>query len=209
MKVQESLNARGTTFHVGRDAKYYERRKYLEGLVRGIFLEKGGQPKLAVPYYMVIGECPWLATWFEDGDYVKIPINEFDLNAISFTYGDTFPTFSPHVTDDLEYRRQVYTYEEILRIIEEYGMPQDFWEEPVFAQPAYVEAQTHTSFITMKNLASHLDKGWLMYGLYVDNQLMGYVSLSDEGDGASDIWKGRRNPTASPQPPYIPSTNSV
>ncbi|HBN85767.1 MAG TPA: hypothetical protein DDZ89_18220 [Clostridiales bacterium] len=52
---------------------------------------------------MVIGECPWLATWFEDSDYIKIPIQEFDLCTVSFTYGDTFPTFSPHVTEDVEY----------------------------------------------------------------------------------------------------------
>lgn len=45
------------------------------------------------------------------------------------------------MTDNLEYRRQVYTYEEILSIIEKYGMPQDFWDEPIFAQPAYVEVQ--------------------------------------------------------------------
>jgi len=142
MKIQAELDKQNTTFHAGmRGEKYYERRKVLEQLVRAMFIEKGGQPVLLTPHYMVIGECPWLASWFEDGDYIKIPIDEFDLNTVSFTYGDTFPTFSPNVTDGLEYRRQVYTYKEILRIIEKYGLPQDFWNEPVFAQPAYVEAQ--------------------------------------------------------------------
>ena len=120
---------------------YYERRKYLEQLVRTIFTEKGGKPVLDVPHYMVIGECPWLATWFDDADYIKIPVSQFDTDTISFTYGDTFPTFSPRVTDNLEYRRNVYTYPEILEIIKKYGMPQDFWNTPVFAQPAYIEAQ--------------------------------------------------------------------
>lgn len=142
MKIQALLNIKNKTFHAGkRSEKYYERRKYLEQLVRTLFIEKGGQPIRETPHYMVIGECPWLATWFEDSGYIKIPIKEFDLCTVSFTYGDTFPTFSPHVTDDMEYRRQVYTYDEILNIIEKYGMPQDYWNEPVFAQPAYVEAQ--------------------------------------------------------------------
>ncbi len=142
MKIQLELDIHNTTFHAGkRKKKYYERRKYLEQLVRKMFIEKGGKPIREVPYYMVIGECPWLATWFDDSNYIKISISEFDLNTISFTYGDTFPTFSPNVTDNLEYRRQVYTYQEILSIIEKYGMPQDFWNEPIYSQPAYVEVQ--------------------------------------------------------------------
>jgi hypothetical protein len=106
-----------------------------------MFIEKGGQPVLETPHYMVIGECPWLASWFEDSGCIKIPMHVFDLNTISFTYGDTFPTFSPRVNDGMEYRRQVYTYAEILGIIGKYGIPQDAWGEPNFAQPAYVEAQ--------------------------------------------------------------------
>ena len=86
------------------------------------------------------GDLVW-----EERSY-KIPIKEFDVKTVSFTYGDTFPTFSPNVTDDLEYRRKVYTFDEILVVIEKYGMPQDFWDEPVFAQPAYVEAQVWSDY---------------------------------------------------------------
>lgn len=60
---------------------------------------------------------------------------------MSFTYGDTFPTFSDKVTDNFEYRKKVYTYAEILKIIEKYGLLQDKWSNPIFAQPAYVEVQ--------------------------------------------------------------------
>ena len=118
MIIQAQIDIKNKTFRAGkRSAKYYERRKYLEQLVRTMFIEKGGKPIRETPHYMVIGECPWLATWFEDSDYIKLPIQEFDISTVSFTYGDTFPTFSPHVTDQLEYRRQVYTYKEILNII--------------------------------------------------------------------------------------------
>ena len=144
LPIEEAIKITSTklnTLHAGRGENYYARREYLEQLVRSMFIEKGGRPVRQTPHYMVIGECPWLATWFQDSDYIKIPIEKFDMKTVSFTYGDTFPTFSPKVTDDLEYRRKVYTYNEILVIIEKYGMPQDFWAEPIFAQPAYVEAQ--------------------------------------------------------------------
>lgn len=113
----------------------------LEKLVRGLFIQKGGKPERQTPYYMVVGECPWLDSWYKESSHVKIPISDFDFNTISFTCGETFPTFSEKVTDNLEYRKTVYTYDEILKIIEKYGLPQDKWKEPIFAQPAYVEVQ--------------------------------------------------------------------
>ena len=64
------------------------------------------------------------------------------MRSVSFTYGDTFPTFSPIVTDGLEYRKQVYTYDEILEIVIKYGLPQhNSSNNSMFAQPRYVEAQ--------------------------------------------------------------------
>ncbi len=62
---------------------------------------------------------------------------------ISFTYGDSFPTFSDRMQDRREYRRRIYTLPEILHLIELYGLPQEIWpQEPhFFDQPAYVEAQ--------------------------------------------------------------------
>ena len=138
MKIQSQLT---TPFHIeNRNQRYYERRKYLEQLVRSLFIEKGGEPILAVPHYMAIGECPFLATWFEDSEYLKIPINEFDLNTLSFTYGDTFPTFSTSVNDGMEYRKKVYLYDEILALIKKHGLPQDTWDG-TYASPCYVEVQ--------------------------------------------------------------------
>lgn len=140
-RIQDELTRDGKVFAGKRNAEYLARRKYLEELVRNMFIEKGGNPVRKTPYYMVIGECPWLATWYEEGDVVNIPINEFDLNTLSFTYGDMFPTFSTKLTDNFEFRRTVYTYDEIIKIIDKYGLPQNDWRDPVFAQPAYVEVQ--------------------------------------------------------------------
>ena len=140
-EIQSRLTLENRTFAARRNDAYLARRKYLEQLVRSMFIAKGGKPVREAPHYMVVEECPWLASWYEDGAFIKIPVEEFDMRAVSFTYGDTFPTFSPDVTDGLEYRRNVYTYGEILAIIEKYGLPQDYCGEPAFAQPRYVEAQ--------------------------------------------------------------------
>ncbi len=142
-RLQDQLKAANKTFAAQRNERYLARRQYLEQLVRSRFIEKGGQPIRSTPHYMVIGECPWLASWYEESAYIKVPITAFDMQTVSFTYGDTFPTFSPHVTDGLEYRQMVYTYPEILDIIDRYGLPQDSFpvHAPIFAQPAYVEAQ--------------------------------------------------------------------
>lgn len=148
--IQNKLISDNKTFAAQRNERYLPRRKELERLVYKLFIEKGGKPEKETPHYFVIGECPWLATWYEQADYIKIPIKEFDIRTVSFTYGDAFPTFSPNVTDGMEYRNTVYTYEEILRIIDKYGMPQDKWDKSVFAQPCYVEAQVWSDEPTLR-----------------------------------------------------------
>ncbi|MCL1821166.1 MAG: GNAT family N-acetyltransferase [Oscillospiraceae bacterium] len=45
----------------------------------------------------------------------------------------------------------------------------------------------HTSFITVDKLQKHFNSDWLMYGLYEHKRLVGYVSLSKEGDGAYEL----------------------
>ena len=45
------------------------------------------------------GWSPWLSTWFENSGFLKIPIEEFHLRKVSFTYGDSHPTFSPRINN--------------------------------------------------------------------------------------------------------------
>jgi hypothetical protein len=93
---------------------------------------------------MVVEHSPWLSTWYEDGDFLKISIDEFDVRKISFTYGDSMPTFSPKVNDGKEYRRQVYTYEEILQIIKKYGLPQAWNDDGAHGPERYIEVHVWT-----------------------------------------------------------------
>lgn len=126
----------------GRDAGYMGRRHMYEEILRSEFLKKGGIIKRKAPHYMVVEHSPWLTTWFENSAFIKIPIEEFDLRTVSFTYGDSHPTFSPRPRDDdwKEYRRQLYTYDEILKIIEKYGLPQDWNNDGNYGPERYVEA---------------------------------------------------------------------
>lgn len=140
-KTLEKIKAqRPNAFCSQRDADYLEKRRKCEAVVREAFMAKGGKVELSSPYYMVVEHSPWLGTWYEQTDLIKIPAEEFDLSTVSFTYGDSMPTFSPRVNDGKEYRRQVYTYDEILKMIEKYGLPQDWNDDGSHGPERYIEA---------------------------------------------------------------------
>ena len=101
-----------------RQPDYMQARINYENILRTEFEKKGGIIKRKSPHYMVVEQSTWLSTWFENSSYIKIPIVEFDLRTVSFTYGDSHPTFSERVNDVKEFRKKLYTYEEILGIIE-------------------------------------------------------------------------------------------
>ncbi len=140
-RVLDTLKAESTVMAAQRYDGYLERRIELEQLARRLFIAKGGKPKRAVPHTMVVGPCAWLETWYEEPASVRLALAAFAPNTLSFTYGDLFPTFSPHVTDGREYRRTVYTLDEISGIIEKYGLPQDRNRDGAFGPERYVEVQ--------------------------------------------------------------------
>lgn len=144
-KAEEVLknikSGRPSSLAAQRDANYMKRRVNYEVLARNMFIEKGGMPTRKAPHYMVVEACKWLNSWYIDGCHVKIPIEEFDLSTISFTYGDMHPTFSPIVNDGKEYRKKIYTYSEILKVIEKYGLPQEWNEDGKFGPERYIEVQ--------------------------------------------------------------------
>ena len=50
------------------------------------------------------------------------------------------PTFSDKVKDGKEYRKKVYFYDEMLKLIEKYGMPQDWNSDGRFGPERDIEA---------------------------------------------------------------------
>lgn len=89
---------------------------------------------------VVVEHSPWLSTWFENCDFIKIPVEEFNIKTISFTYGDSMPAFSPTNNDGKEYRKKLYNLDEILKIIEKYGLPQDWNDDGEYGPERYIEA---------------------------------------------------------------------
>ena len=139
-KIKESKpNSQSATRH----PEYMERRHRNESKLKTLFLQKGGIIKRQAPHYMVVEHSPWLSTWHENSSFIKICIDEFDTNTISFTYGDMFPVFNTMVThkmSDKEWHNTVYTYNEILAIIEKYGLPQEWNDNGEHGPSRYVEA---------------------------------------------------------------------
>ena len=127
------------SFCAKRPPEYMKNRLYYENILREEFKKKGGKIQRNVPHYMVVEHSPWLSSWYEDCAYIKIPIEAFDLQTLSFTYGDSHPTFSDRVNDGKEYRKKLYTYEEILKIIEKYGLPQDWNDDGKYGPERYIE----------------------------------------------------------------------
>lgn len=140
--IQEIKTKKPNVQCATRDDEYMFRRHMYEDILRKEFLKKGGTVNRVFPHYMVVEHSAWLATWFENSDFIKIPIDEFDLSTVSFTYGDSHPTFSPWPRDDdwKEYRRKLYTYSEILEIIDKYGLPQDWNNDGKLGPERYIEA---------------------------------------------------------------------
>ena len=138
--LEQIKKDRPDSFCAARDESYIQKRRNCEAILRREFAAKGGIMEVESPFYMVVEACPWLMTWYEQPDFLKIPIAEFDLRTVSFTYGDSMPTFSPRVQDGKEYRRTVYSYEEILTVIEKYGLPQDWNADGRFGPERYIEA---------------------------------------------------------------------
>ena len=135
-----------------RSVDYMQARAYYENILRTEFQKKGGYIQRQVPHYMVVEHSPWLSTWYENSAYIKIPIEEFDLRTVSFTYGDSHPTFSDRVNDGKEYRKKLYTYDEILEVINKYGLPQDWNDDGKFGPERYIEAHIWSDEVIGKYL---------------------------------------------------------
>ncbi|WP_315673826.1 hypothetical protein [Clostridium sp. 19966] len=168
--IENIRESRSDTYAAKRDENYMKRRAAYEELARKLFIEKGGKPERKAPHYMVVEECDWLKSWYKHGSFVKIPIEEFDLSKISFTYGDMHPTFSPIVNDGKEYRKKLYNYEEILKIIEKYGLPQYWNADGKFGPERYIEVQVWSDEVIKKYYRLNTIKAEI---LKLENDLLG------------------------------------
>lgn len=135
-----------------RSLDYMATRFELEDLARAMFIGKGGRPIRRRPHYMTFRSVRWLLDWYPNGRELRIPISAFNTVAISFTYGDLFPTM--RFNDDRPYRRQLYTIDEIYGVISSHGLPQDWNRNGDWGPERYIEVQIwddsalHSCFVT-------------------------------------------------------------
>ena len=144
-RVHDQIKSeRPDSFCAVRDEEYLERRRKCEAVVRERFIAAGGLADTDTPHYMVVGECPWLLSWYEQGDYIRIPVEEFDTGKLSFTYGDMMPVLSPGARGGRDLHDRVFTYDEILDVIDEYGLPQDWNADGTHGYERYIEVHVWT-----------------------------------------------------------------
>ena len=85
-KIMEKIQAeKPNAFCTKRNPDYMEKRRYYEEILRQEFLKKGGKIQREVPHYMVVEQCDFLESWYENSKFLKIPIEQFDKRTISFT----------------------------------------------------------------------------------------------------------------------------
>lgn len=142
IRIHTELEAENTIFAArSANGQYMLQRHIVEQRAYAMFLRKGGKPKRKNPYYMVLAEeeSEECKSWFHDCGIIKIPLNEFDPLTVSFTYGDSFPTFKPIFDEEPEY--SLYLFDEILDVIKKRGMPPVRTDSMSWLEPSYVEAQ--------------------------------------------------------------------
>jgi hypothetical protein len=138
-QILEGIRRNGNRFASQRSSDYMQKRRVVEEKIRMLFEAKGGKPTLTRPHYMILGACPWLKTWYVDGQELQIKLVYFPESCVSFTYGDSFPAMN--YNDGKPYRGQVFTRNEVEDVIERYGLPQVWNPDGRGGPERYIEAQ--------------------------------------------------------------------
>jgi hypothetical protein len=138
-QVLDEICRKGESFASQRSPDYLTIRRELEAKVRQLFTAKGGKPVRERPHYMILGACPWLVDWYKNGRELSVPLAQFEPDAVSFTYGDTFPAM--RYRDGKPYRGQVYTLDELPELIRLHGLPQERNPDGALGPDRYIEAQ--------------------------------------------------------------------
>jgi hypothetical protein len=137
--VQDALRREDATFASQRAVDYLAIRRELERTLYARFVGKGGRPRRTTPHYLIVGACPWVATWYRDGREVRVPLAAFSPETVSLTYGDSFPAM--RYEDGKPYRGEVYRLDELPALVAEFGLPQTWNPDGLLGPDRYIEAQ--------------------------------------------------------------------
>lgn len=147
------------------NSEYLNNRLYAEKIMKEEFIKKGGKPVLDHPHYFVLENCDnWFYQSRDNVASLAIDSNKFSKDIVSFTYGDSVPTFIPRYNDGKEYRNKIYTMDEIGEIICKYFMPQLWNLNCQHGFENYIEVQVWSdevisdyNFENSKNIYNTLD----------------------------------------------------
>jgi hypothetical protein len=122
--------------------EYLLHRREIEKWIYSKLIEKGGNPTNDVPIYMTLGESP-------KGEYdirldiqrdaaeLRIPINEIDLSAVTFTFPDSMYRFVLDEKGDIVGGERtntpdVYLYNELALVLNKYRTNEHYIEAQVW-----------------------------------------------------------------------------
>lgn len=142
---------------------YLSKRKQVEFDLKSEFQRKGGLPKQDFPIYFMLGRPPW-ATEVVDTvtlsttEEIEVPLSVFDKTDISFTYPDSM--VSAMIAEqrnaeyyEPEYHGKLFTFDEIVRIVDIKGLPGDRWQTKMPRNLAhYIEVQVWNTDVLRKFL---------------------------------------------------------
>lgn len=136
-------NRRGESQRVFMDW-YVEDRKESERKLRELFIRKGGRPEKLFPHYFVLGKSNIQKSLAKNTRELEIPLNQIPAEFISFTYPDSMASFDllNEPENKMPYHGELFLLEEILNVIQQYGMPADeIGFTSRYGYPKYIEAQ--------------------------------------------------------------------
>ena len=111
---------------------YLVHRKEIENWIYHQLLRLGGRPADTVPVYMMLGESPpgehdIRGEIQQNAEEIKIPLEEIDLSAISFTYPDSMYEFTIDdkgniISAGRTNTPAVYTYDDLPAVVRKYRL---------------------------------------------------------------------------------------
>ncbi|SLM15591.1 conserved hypothetical protein [uncultured spirochete] len=154
LQIMEQLYIEGAVFweRFKEPRSYQSFRKQVEQTMRAAFKNKGGKPINKHPIYLIVGRPKWMdivsdEKTLQTTEILRVPLSMIKRESVSFAYPDSMVSalMAAEQNPDYyepEYHGKVFTFDEIMDIIEKKGLPGEGWETRMPKHYAhYIEAQ--------------------------------------------------------------------